>query len=159
MAGAKELTHEVVKALGVLEHGHPKFGTVNNYTVDIVKWNDGDPRLEIRDTYTDKDGNIRTGAGIKLSNLEAKELAVILAKYFKSEDTKLVIDDYNAPAPKEKSAKAKALEAAEAKAVELQKQLEESNAKQAEILQRLAAMESAVAAPAGEPPQAAGAVA
>jgi hypothetical protein len=163
MADAKELTYEVVKHLGKLEHGHPKFNSMNNYTVDIVKWNDGAPRLEVRDTYVDKDGNLRTGTGIKLSNAEAKEMAIILAKYLKSEDTKLVIDDYDAPAPKEKSAKAKALEAAEAEAAKLKEELAAMEAKQAENDKRLAAMEALMAkasppesptAPIGEETQA-----
>jgi hypothetical protein len=155
MAGAREVTYEVVKHLAKLEHGHPKFNTMNYYSVDIVKWNEGDPRLEVRDTYTDKDGNIRTGAGIKLSNQEARELAIALTSYFKSKDTALVIDDYDAPPAKEKSEKAKAIEAAEAKAAEAQ-------AKNAELEARLLAMEemmkSLPAAPT-TPPQPSEAVA
>lgn len=71
-----EISYEVIKEIGEIGGGKK---------VRIMKWNDNEPKLDIRQ-YTEKDGEERCGKGICLTNEEAKNLVDILGKYLAEED-------------------------------------------------------------------------
>jgi hypothetical protein len=130
----------MIKDLITLEAGHPiNYGRdVGHYSIQISRWDDaksgkeGIPKIEIRDLNP-------YGKGIALSWKELRNLGEGIAKILKMpEVAKLVIADYDAPKPAEKSERAKAIEAAEAKAAE-------AEARNAELEARLAKMELAMA--------------
>jgi hypothetical protein len=71
MARNSEVTFEVVDELGVLSEG--KSGWTKQ--VNIVKWNNGQPKLDIRDWNEDRS---KMGKGITLSYEESQLLKEIL---------------------------------------------------------------------------------
>jgi hypothetical protein len=146
---AKEFSkvRTLIKDVVTLEAGHPiNYGKeVGHFALQVARWDNADgssqgiAKMEIRDLAP-------FGKGIALSWKELEDLAKALVKVLKDPECKsLVILDYAAPKPVEKSEKTKALEAAEARAIELQRKLDESNAQQVAILNKLAALEATMA--------------
>lgn len=85
IAMAKEITKEIVEHLGVITstiRGR-KEGDTWQKEVNIVSWNGGIPKVDIRDWDEDHD---RCGKGITLSKDEAREVMEILTAYFNKED-------------------------------------------------------------------------
>jgi len=66
-----DVTFEVVKELGVLSEGKNSWSKQAN----IVKWNGGEPKLDIRDWNEDRS---RMGKGVTLSYDESQLLKDIL---------------------------------------------------------------------------------
>jgi len=66
-----DVTFEVVKELGVLSEGKNSWSKQTN----IVKWNGGEPKLDIRDWNEDRS---RMGKGVTLSYDESQLLKDIL---------------------------------------------------------------------------------
>ena len=77
MAKTSEIKYEVKKVIGKV--GEKK-------QLRIVSWNDNEPRLDLRDWFTDKDGNEKCGKGITLSSEEGKALVDLLTDYLNDED-------------------------------------------------------------------------
>lgn len=71
-----EVTFEIVEALGTLSENEE---TGWNLECNVVSWNDGTPKVEIRPWNND---HSRCGKGIRLSDDEAQKLGEILVKAF-----------------------------------------------------------------------------
>ena len=74
MANAKEIKYEVIKKFGTI-------GQSGNTTKELrlVKWNDNEPKYDIRGWYTDDKGEERANKGLTLTEAELRKL-VELAK-------------------------------------------------------------------------------
>lgn len=70
---------EIIKKLGVIS----TYQTGWNKEVNIVKWNDGQPKYDIRDWNPEHD---RMSRGVTLFEDEARKLAEALTKSFKSDE-------------------------------------------------------------------------
>lgn len=68
---AKEITYEIVKHIGVISSS-PKGW---NREVNIVRWNNGNPKLDVRDWAPD---HSKMGKGISLKNEEIALLKALL---------------------------------------------------------------------------------
>ena len=68
---AKEITYEIVKHIGAISSS-PKGW---NREVNIVKWNNGNPKLDVRDWAPD---HTKMGKGISLRNEEVALLKALL---------------------------------------------------------------------------------
>lgn len=68
-----DFKYEVKEVVGVISKG--KSGTKE---LRLISWNDKDAKYDIRDWWTDKDGNEKMGKGITLTTDEAKELVKLL---------------------------------------------------------------------------------
>lgn len=82
---AKEITKDIREHLGVITstiRGRRE-GDSWQKEVNIVSWNGGLPKVDIRDWDEDHD---RCGKGITLSEDEAREVMQILTAYFKEKD-------------------------------------------------------------------------
>lgn len=82
---AREITKEIKQNLGVITstiRGRRE-GDAWQKEVNIVSWNGGLPKIDIRDWNEDHD---RCGKGIALTEDEAKELVEILTEYFNGKD-------------------------------------------------------------------------
>ncbi len=76
MDDAKEIKFEIVRKLGVLSDGSRGW----HKEVNLVSWNDREPKLDIRDWAEDHG---RMGKGITLTAEEAQRLHDALAQYLK----------------------------------------------------------------------------
>lgn len=81
---AKEITHDIQEHLGVIYSTVRGRSQGDGWTkeVNIVAWNGGIPKIDIRDWNEDHD---RCSKGIALTESEAKELMEILQNYFKKD--------------------------------------------------------------------------
>ncbi len=68
---AKEITYEIVEHIGVISSS-PKGW---NREVNIVRWNNGNPKLDVRDWAPD---HTKMGKGISLKNEEIALLKALL---------------------------------------------------------------------------------
>ena len=78
MAKSTEIKYECVKKIG-------KLGEDSKKELRIVKWNDRDAKLDLRD-YWEKDGEEKYGKGVTLTNDEAKVLAELLNDFFAEQE-------------------------------------------------------------------------
>ena len=69
-----EIKSEVVKEIGILSTSKSNW----NREVNIIRWNDGKPKLDIRDWAPEHE---RAGKGITLTAEEAAVLKELLADY------------------------------------------------------------------------------
>lgn len=69
-----EIKSEIVKNIGILASNKSGW----NREVNIVRWNDGKPKLDIRDWGPDHE---KVGKGISLSREEVAILKELLAEY------------------------------------------------------------------------------
>ena len=69
-----EIKSEVVKEIGILSTSKSNW----NREVDIIRWNDGKPKLDIRDWAPEHE---RAGKGITLTAEEVAVLKELLADY------------------------------------------------------------------------------
>jgi hypothetical protein len=69
----KEFKYEIVEELGVLSEK-------NGYTkeVNLISYNEAEPKVDIRTWSVDDDGNKKMGKGITLTKEEAEKLIKIL---------------------------------------------------------------------------------
>ena len=65
-----DFTYEVKKVIGVISEGKK-----STKELRLVSWNGAAPKYDIRDYWTDKDGNEKMGKGITLT---AEELAKLV---------------------------------------------------------------------------------
>ena len=65
-----DFTYEVKKVIGVISEGKR-----SKKELRLVSWNGAAPKYDIRDYWTDKDGNEKMGKGITLT---AEELAKLV---------------------------------------------------------------------------------
>lgn len=65
-----DITYEVKKVIGVISEGKS-----SKKELRFVSWNGKEPKYDIRDYWTDKDGNEKMGKGITLT---AEELAKLV---------------------------------------------------------------------------------
>ena len=79
MAKTNEISYEVKKTIGSL-------GEDSKKQLKVVSWNGKEARLDLRDWWTDKDGNEKCGKGITLSCDEAKSLVNLLGEYLEDDD-------------------------------------------------------------------------
>lgn len=70
----KEITFEIVEAIGVISSS----ATGWNREINIVKWNNGNPKLDIRDWSPD---HTKMGKGISLKNEEVALLKSLLEDF------------------------------------------------------------------------------
>lgn len=68
-----DFKYEVKKVIGVISKGKS-----STKELRLISWNDKDAKYDIRDWWTDKDGNEKMGKGITLTTDEAKELVKLL---------------------------------------------------------------------------------
>lgn len=68
---AKEITYEIVEQIGVISSSSKGW----NREVNIVKWNNGNPKLDVRDWAPD---HSKMGKGISLKNEEVALLKALL---------------------------------------------------------------------------------
>ena len=52
----------------------------------IVSWNGNEAKLDLREWFTDKDGNEKCSKGICLTSEEARDLIDLLNKYLNEDD-------------------------------------------------------------------------
>ena len=52
----------------------------------VIAWNGKEAKLDLREWFTDKDGNEKCGKGICLTNEEAKDLVDLLSKYLEDDE-------------------------------------------------------------------------
>ena len=71
-----DVTFEVKAEIGELSDGKK---------VRIVSWNGADGKVDIRN-WVEKDGDVKAGKGICLTNDEAKKLVELLGDYLNDED-------------------------------------------------------------------------
>ncbi|MBQ0011972.1 MAG: hypothetical protein KBT07_04635 [Clostridiales bacterium] len=69
-----EIKSEVVKEIGILSTSKSNW----NREVNIIRWNDGKPKLDIRDWAPEHE---RAGKGITLTSEEVAVLKELLADY------------------------------------------------------------------------------
>ena len=65
-----DITYEVKKVIGVISEGKS-----SKRELRLISWNGREPKYDIRDWWTDKDGNEKMGKGITLT---AEELAKLV---------------------------------------------------------------------------------
>lgn len=70
-----DFKYEVKEVVGVISKGKS-----STKELRLISWNDKDAKYDIRDWWTDKDGNEKMGKGITLTTDEAKELVKLLKK-------------------------------------------------------------------------------
>lgn len=70
-----DFKYEVKEVIGVISKGKS-----STKELRLISWNDKDAKYDIRDWWTDKDGNEKMGKGITLTTDEAKELTKLLKK-------------------------------------------------------------------------------
>lgn len=70
-----DFKYEVKEVIGVISKGKS-----STKELRLISWNDKDAKYDIRDWWTDKDGNEKMGKGITLTTDEAKELVKLLKK-------------------------------------------------------------------------------
>ena len=72
MAKNTEFTYEVIK----------KVGAINDKGIElrIIAWNGGEPKFDIRNWYTKKDGEEKCGKGICLTKEELTNLVKLLGE-------------------------------------------------------------------------------
>jgi len=72
MAKNTEFTYEVIK----------KVGAINDKGMElrIITWNGGEPKFDIRNWYTKKDGEEKCGKGICLTKEELTNLVKLLGE-------------------------------------------------------------------------------
>lgn len=68
-----DFKYEVKEIIGVISEGKS-----SKKELRLISWNDKPEKYDIRDWWTDKDGNEKMGKGITLTKEEAKELAKLL---------------------------------------------------------------------------------
>ena len=68
-----DFKYEVKEVVGVISKGKS-----STKELRLISWNDKDAKYDIRDWWTDKDGNEKMGKGITLTTDEAKELVKLL---------------------------------------------------------------------------------
>lgn len=68
-----DFKYEVKEVVGVISKGKS-----STKELRLISWNDKDAKYDIRDWWTDKDGNEKMGKGITLTTEEAKELVKLL---------------------------------------------------------------------------------
>jgi hypothetical protein len=73
----KEVTFKIVESLGVISQGSKGW----NKELNMVSWNDRDPKLDIRDWSLDHQ---KMGKGITLTKEEGAKLKELLASYLKA---------------------------------------------------------------------------
>ncbi len=71
---AKDITFEIIESVGVISSSTNGW----NREVNIVRWNNGNPKLDIRDWSPD---HTKMGKGIALRNEEAALLRSILEDF------------------------------------------------------------------------------
>jgi hypothetical protein len=74
MAAPKEFKFEIVEEVGVISSSTSGW----NREVNIVRWNDGNPKLDIRDWAPEHD---KMGKGISLTSEEVALLKSILEEF------------------------------------------------------------------------------
>lgn len=67
---AAEITMEIKKEIG-------KVG--DKLRLNLISWNGGEPKYDLRNWYTDKEGNLKYGKGITLTAQELEELSKVIA--------------------------------------------------------------------------------
>lgn len=65
-----DITYEVKKVIGVISEGKS-----SKRELRLISWNGREPKYDIRDWWTDNDGNEKMGKGITLT---AEELAKLV---------------------------------------------------------------------------------
>ncbi len=75
---AKEFTYEITKKIGSL-------GQNSDKQLNVISWNGREAKIDLRQVY-EKDGEVRFGKGISLTNDEAKKLVDLLTDYLNDED-------------------------------------------------------------------------
>lgn len=77
---AKEIKFEVIKKIGVLDSDSksPK-------ELRLISWNGADAKYDLRNWWTDKEGNEKTGKGLTLDNEELYSLYEILKEMYEEE--------------------------------------------------------------------------
>lgn len=68
-----DFKYEVKEVVGVISKGKS-----STKELRLISWNDKDAKYDIRDWWTDKDGNEKMGKGITLTTDEVKELVKLL---------------------------------------------------------------------------------
>lgn len=63
-----EVTYEIKK----------KIGTVGKKQINLVSWNGADPKYDIREWWTGKDGTLKCGKGLTFTAEEIAELKEIV---------------------------------------------------------------------------------
>lgn len=71
-----EVTYEIKAEIGELSNGKK---------LRVISWNNREARLDLR-TWVEKDGEVKAGKGITLTNDEAKKLVELLSDYLNDED-------------------------------------------------------------------------
>lgn len=66
---AAEITMEIKKELG-------KVG--DKLRLNLISWNGGEPKYDLRNWWTDKEGNLKYGKGITLTAQELGELKCVI---------------------------------------------------------------------------------
>lgn len=79
MAKSKEFSYEVNTVIG-------KLGEESKKELRVVAWNGNPAKIDVRDWWTDKDGNEKCGKGVSLTSDEAKALVDLLTEYLDDED-------------------------------------------------------------------------
>ncbi|MHB1484646.1 MAG: YdbC family protein [Saccharofermentanales bacterium] len=74
MAAAKEFSFEIVENIGTISSSTSGW----NREVNIVRWNEGKPKLDIRDWAPDHQ---KMGKGISLTNEEVALLKTLLEEF------------------------------------------------------------------------------
>lgn len=77
MAKKNDFSYEVKNTIGELS---------DKVQVKVVSWNGREAKIDVRQWFTDKDGNEKCGKGISLTNDEAKKLVDLLSEYLNDED-------------------------------------------------------------------------
>lgn len=67
-----DITYEVKKVIGVISEGKS-----SKRELRLISWNGREPKYDIRDWWTDKDGNEKMGKGITLTAEELTKLVEI----------------------------------------------------------------------------------
>lgn len=76
MAKTNDVTYEVKAEIGELS---------DSKKVRIISWNGADGKVDIRN-WSERDGEVKAGKGITLTNDEAKKLVELLSDYLNDED-------------------------------------------------------------------------
>ena len=69
-------SYEVKRVIG-------KLGEDSRKELRIVVWNGNPVKIDLRDWWTDRDGNEKCGKGVSLTRDEAKPLVDLLTEYLK----------------------------------------------------------------------------
>ena len=65
-----EITMEIKKEIG-------KVG--DKIRLNLISWNGGEPKYDLRNWWTDKEGNLKFGKGITLTAQELEELGKVIS--------------------------------------------------------------------------------